>query len=536
MGNVKILDCTLRDGGYVNSWNFGKNAINAISKNLADAGVDIIEIGFLTDLPHSEDDSLFSSAEELSDIVKAKQGSMLAGMIALGEKEISPFKLADSGISGLDVIRITFHNSEAEISRAITYAEVLRAKGYKVCMQPVGTTSYSDEELVGLIKKINNLQPYAFYLVDTLGTLYKDELMHFVELIDKNLSASVRLGFHSHNNLQMSFSNAQLLSEYKTDREIIIDSSLYGMGRGAGNLCTELITRYLNESHDKKYDLVHILDAIDNQIYPLSLKFSWGYNAHYYMSAIHNCHPNYASYLMNMQTLTMNEVNLILQNLPKDNRHIFNKQLIESLYLNFQKNNQGVQNTTNTLSQTTNDEEVLVIAPGHTLLDYKDTINAYIQKNHPVVVSINTVPENFDVDYLFVSNRKRLMGLNYDKPLPQIIITSNLPKLTDEYICVDFDTLCDPEFEQPDNAGMMLLRLMVNLGMKKAILAGFDGFDVNSSTNYYTSSIADHNTSAEAVRKNQDIAEQIQKISESIKVEFLTPSKYEELINGKQKI
>ena len=247
MSNIKILDCTLRDGGYINNWNFGKKNIETITKNLADAGVDVIEIGFLTDKPHSQDDSLFTTTKDLEDVSKNKKSSLLAGMIALGEKEINPLKLDDASKSGLDVVRITFHNDASEIDRAISYANILHSKGYKVCMQPIGTTSYTDKDLVALVKKINGLKPYAFYLVDTLGTLYKDSLLHFVEIIDKNLDPSIKLGFHSHNNLQMSFSNAQQLIEYPSKREFMIDSSLYGMGRGAGNLCTELVTRYLNE-------------------------------------------------------------------------------------------------------------------------------------------------------------------------------------------------------------------------------------------------------------------------------------------------
>ena len=536
MSNVKILDCTLRDGGYVNSWHFGKENINAISKNLADAGVDVIEVGFLTDMPHTADDSLFSNAEELSDVVKSKKNSLIAGMIALGEKETNPLKLPDSKDSGLDVVRITFHNDEAEIGRAVNYANILMSKGYKVCMQPVGTTSYTDQELTALISKINQLNPYAFYLVDTLGTLYKDGLMHFVELIDKNLKPGIKLGFHSHNNLQMSFSNAQLLVEYPTKREFLIDSSLYGMGRGAGNLCTELVTRFLNERGLANYNLVPILDAIDNQIYPLSLKLSWGYNAHYYMSAIHNCHPNYAAYLMNMQTLTMNEVNLLLQNLPADSRHIFNKKTIEDLYIRFQQTNQGDRSESVGLPKEIKEDEVLVLGAGRSIVEQKQVIQDYIQRERPVVISINANQKDFDVDYVFVSNRKRFLGLDHDDKSAKIIVTSNLPVVSRDHIRVDFDSLVDKSFDQPDNAGMMLLRLMVNLKMKKAILAGFDGFDPSQKENYYSERIADHITEEVADKKNDDIAKQIQKIGKDIEIEFLTPSLYAGRENGKQKI
>lgn len=533
MSNIKILDCTLRDGGYINNWNFGKETISGIVKNLSDSGVEIIEAGFLTDLPHTENDSLFSNSQELANVVNVKGESKIAVMIALGEKETNPLSLPPSKESGFDIVRITFHNKEDEINRAISFAEILKSKGYDVCMQPVGTTTYTDSELVSLVKKINSLNPYAFYLVDTLGTLYKDSLIHFVDIIDKNLNPSIRMGFHSHNNLQMSFSNAQLLIEYPSKREFIIDSSLYGMGRGAGNLCTELVVRFLNEKNGAKYDLIPILDSIDNFIYPISLKLPWGYNAHYYMSAIHNCHPNYSSYLMNMQTLTMKEVNLLLQNLPKEKRHLFDKKLIEELYSKFQRQNAGTKPTETGVK--VNDDEVLVLAPGYSIVEYQTELQRFIKEKRPIVISINTKPENYDVDYVFVSNRKRLFALEYDK-ISKIIITSNLPKLTDDFICVDYESLCDSSFESADNAGMMLLRLMAQLGIKKAYLAGFDGFTPPSQEVYYTTDIANINTPEVAEAKNKDISKQIEKISEQMEIEFLTPSLYQGKSNGKQKI
>ena len=522
---IRILDCTLRDGGYVNNWNFGRSRILDICKDLSDAKVDIIEIGFLTDKEHTNEQSLYTNSSEVVDIVKFKENSLIAVMIALGEKESDPSKLSTSKETGIDIVRITFHNNESEVSRAIEYANILMNKGYKVCMQPVGTTTYTDEELLNLINKINELKPFAFYLVDTLGTLYRESLLKFVKLIDDNLDIDIRLGFHSHNNLQMSFSNNQLLAEYDTRRNIILDSSLYGMGRGAGNLCTELIARYLNETANGNYLLVNILDAIDNHIYPLSLDFQWGYNAHYYMSAIYNCHPNYSSYLMNKQTLTMEEINILLQNLPKEKRHLFNKELIENLYLNFQLEPK-VEGKLTDMQYAFKDKEVLLLAPGHTITQYEDKIKDFIAEKKPIVVAINVNPKSYFIDYLFISNRKRLLSCEFDKVGGDVIITSNLPKLTNDYIVADYDILIDNDFDQPDNAGMMMIRLLINSGVKKVYLAGFDGFTSGKVDNYFESNIADHNTKDLANDKTLDVEKQINKLSNIVDIEFITPSLY----------
>lgn len=530
MSQISLLDCTLRDGGYINDWRFGKSVIKRIMRHLTQAGIEIIEIGFLTDLEHTSDHSLYSSVDEITAICPDKRSSMIAAMIALGEKEIDPQRLPAASETPLDIVRLTFHKDEEEIKRAEEYARILMDKGYKVCMQPVGTVAYTDEALLALVKRINKLSPYAFYIVDTLGSFYNDDLLRLIYLVDHNLNPDIKLGFHSHNNLQMSFSNAQKIIELHSSREFILDSSLFGMGRGAGNLCTELIARYSNSIGISRYDMVNILEAIDNYIHPIFLKSSWGYNAHYYMSAIHKCHPSYASYLMNKHTLTMNQVNLLLQNLPKDTRHIFNKDLIKTLYLNLQNHGIDDNDTISRLSAEIKGREILLLAPGNTINSNKTLIKQFIKDKTPIIISVNSGFADFPGDYIFISNSKRLYSLDYDSFEEKIIITSNLPALSDNFLCVNYDRLCDKNFSEPDNAGAMLLRLLVSANAEKVYLAGFDGFSTQATANYCFDKLVGNISSDDAKRKNESIASQIKKLKSSLEIHFLTPSIYSEMV------
>ena len=154
---------------------------------------------------------------------------MIVAMIAIGEKEIHPDKLPECNGKSITGIRLTFHNHE--IDKAINWARIIKDKGYKIFMQPVGTISYTDLELLQLVERMNELTPYAFYIVDTLGSMTKNELLHFFYNIDANLNSNIRIGFHAHNNLQLAFSNAQELSRVQTQREVILDASIYGMGK-----------------------------------------------------------------------------------------------------------------------------------------------------------------------------------------------------------------------------------------------------------------------------------------------------------------
>ena len=218
MGKISILDCTLRDGGYINQWHFGRDTVINLLNSLSEAEIDIIECGFLSDVSYNEDATLFNSVEAFGSLfTNKKPGTLYVAMIALGEEEIACERIAPNNGDALDGIRITFH--EHEIDKAMEMAADLMGKGYRVFMQPVGTTSYTDEKLIGLINKINALNPYAFYLVDTLGVMYKNDLLRLFYLVDNNLNKNIQIGYHSHNNLQLAFSNAQELMMIHTKRQ-----------------------------------------------------------------------------------------------------------------------------------------------------------------------------------------------------------------------------------------------------------------------------------------------------------------------------
>lgn len=529
MSNISILDCTLRDGGYINDWNFGNKEIKQIIDHLVNAKIEIIEVGFLTNREHTDNHSLFENCNEIDRICQIKGNSLLAAMIALGEQEIDPSTLADKKDCALDIIRITFHNDEEEITRAMNMAQLLIDKGYKVCMQPIGTTSYTDEALIRLLNKINDLSPYAFYIVDTLGSFYNDDLLRLIYLVDNNLAPRIKIGFHSHNNLQLSFSNAQRIIELHSNREFILDSSLFGMGRGAGNLCTELITKYTNTLNISSYNMIPILDAVENCIYPIYVQSQWGYNAHYYMAAIHKCHPNYASYLMKKQTLTMNQVNLLLQNLPKSTRHIYNKEEIETLYQNFQSHESDDGAAIKALRTKLSGKAILLLAPGASISKRLDEIKSFIAQEEPIVISINTCFQQIDTDYIFISNNKRFLSFDYDKYKGKIIITSNLPVLNDDFLSVNYKRLCDYRFDDADNAGIMIMRLLSLINAKEIHLAGFDGFTSVVRDNYCKSEMLNQLTEEEAYKKNRSICDQITELKKEIKIDFLTPSIYQRM-------
>lgn len=522
---VQVLDCTLRDGGYINNWEFGKHVIHSILDKLESGGIDIIECGFLTSRPRDEDCSLFASPRAIAPLLPHRERkAMFVAMIAIGERELSPDKLPPKVSGDLEGIRLTFHREETD--QAMEWAGAIMAKGYQVFMQPVGTAFYSDLDLLRLVERVNRLNPYAFYIVDTLGSMYRNQVTRQFHLIDENMDPAIRLGFHGHNNLQLAFSNAQVLSTIQTKRDLILDSSVYGMGRGAGNLPTELITRYINKNIQSRYNVAMVMDIYDAYIAPLRKEFEWGYTMAYQIAAMHACHPNYAAYLMNKQTLTMTDIESILRSIPQPRRVEFDRELIRELYRRYQSKRIDDSKAVEELSAMIRGRELLVLAPGPSLRTQRATVQEFLRERSPFVMTVNFTDPTFPVDVCFFSNHKRLDiagGRLQSQTGPRRIFTSNLAAYGDENcLYVDYDRCANEDQMVSDNAGLMLLKLLERCGAKRVFLAGFDG----ARGGYYDRSPAMAVSHAEALERQRRMGEQLRKLP--LDLMFLTPSAYEE--------
>ncbi len=522
MNRISILDCTLRDGGYINRWNFGSDTIRDIVSLLVDANIEIIECGFLQDLPYDSDKAVFSAVDQIVPFIAPKKAGVLyVGMIALGD--ISPDRIAPYDGTSIDGIRLTFHKHEWEEAR--TAAVALMDKGYKVFVQPVGTTSYSDLELLKLIENVNALHPFAFYMVDTLGIMYRSDVLRMFYLIDKNLYLDIRVGFHSHNNFQLSFANAQEIMVQDSKRSIIIDSSVYGMGRGVGNLPAELLAEYINTNIEHKYDLLPLLTIADQYLMSIFAEHPWGYALPYFLSAKEHCHPNYAARLLDKQTLSIEAISKVLNMLPPDQRDLFHPELIEQAYNTFQNCWIDDSEVCAMMRELASEREVLIVGPGASVKSFDSEIRAFIEENKPFTVSVNFVPSGLPIDALFVSNQKRLNSIRpILESLPCVIASSNLLHELPE--SVHFINYTD-YMGDGDNAGAMLIRLMRKARARRIVLAGFDGFTSDTVANYCVPSFKRMLSEYEADKKNADISRQLYSALGDIPYCFLTPTRYQ---------
>jgi 4-hydroxy 2-oxovalerate aldolase len=521
LSKIQVLDCTLRDGGYCNDFRFGFDNEKKIVRGLTEANIDIIECGFLMDtVGYDQDVTRFTSLDEVIKIIPEKKDDKTFVLLTdYGKYRLEDLPEYDG--KSVDGLRVAFHKKDRVA--ALEECKEIKNKGYKVFVQAMVSLNYSDEEFLDLIYRVNELELYAFYIVDSFGMMKRKDLIRLFYLIEHNLNKKIKIGFHSHNNLQLAFSNAQSLIDLHSDRELIIDSSVCGMGRGAGNLNTELFVQYLNDNAGGNYDIKPLLSIIDEILNDFYQKNYWGYSLPNYLSATHNAHPNYAGYLDDKKTLTVENMNEIFNMMKEDKKFTYDKEYIEELYLRFMATGKSQEEHKTELINRLNGKTVLIIAPGKSSFEEKDKIESFIDEN-VVTVSVNYNYPLVDTDYIFLSNLRRFRELDMSNK-KKCIVTSNIPADNVYYQTKYRELLCDVESVK-DNAGLMAINFFVQMGVQKIYLAGFDGYSYNENENYGESKMVFVTRISVLNVMNQGMIEMLKKFSDIVELQFLTSPHY----------
>lgn len=530
MKNIQLLDCTLRDGGYINDWQFGNDELVSIFERMVNAGVDIIEIGFLDERrPFDIDRSIMPDtgcAEKIYGKVDKMQ-AMIVGMIDYGTCSIE--KLTPCEESYLDGIRIIF--KKHRMKEAVAFCEKVKSLGYKVFVQAVSITSYSDEEMYELVDEVNRIEPYAVSVVDTYGLLHQDNLMHYLNILNGGVNSSIGIGYHSHNNFQLGYANCMEMLEMDTDRTLIVDATLYGMGKSAGNTPIELIAMHLNSEYGKNYDISQLLEAIDGNIMKIFQKSPWGYNLFYYLAASNKCHPNYVQFLLDKHMLSMKSINEILDAIEPERKLLYDQEYIEKLYMGYQCTETDDLEALRRLRDALKGKTVLLTGPGRSLEEERDRVSDFIKSNSPVIISVNFIPEAFTVDYVFLSNVRRYISVNNalkesKNRNTQVIATSNVTKIKGHFpYTLNSNWLLDLEGEVLDHSFIMLLRAMMRINVKKVYCAGFDGYS-ETKENYVRPDMEYWFTRRKVAEFNGYAVKCLKEFEDKLEVVFITESIY----------
>ncbi len=342
---IQLLDATLRDGGFgledaqkneIADIGFKPAMRQRLINDFQKSKMEIIELGGLEQSGIDKRKfEIYETIEEISNNIPPNKNASGQKFAAMFRGPDIPLNLIPDWKEGLcDATRLIVRYSE--IQKSLEYCRGLVSKGYKVFIQPMLTMRYTKEELAMVIREANDMKAYAVYFVDSYGYMNSEDVIRFTKFFDENLNPDIHLGFHSHNNMNLAFSNVQSFLAYPTKRNIIVDSCLLGMGQGAGNMQTEILSDYLNQCYGKNYDYEAILDACESieSFLPYNL---WGYSVTTLLPSLRHIAYKYAIAFRNTYKLTYVDIYRILNAMPENMRQRYTKENAEILISKYKK-------------------------------------------------------------------------------------------------------------------------------------------------------------------------------------------------------
>ena len=294
---IKVLDCTVRDGGLINKWQFSDDFVRKVFCALSQSGVDYMEIGYKSSEKYfSREDNgawKFCTEEDVKRIVGETDLTMkLSAMADIGRIDQEDIPLKEDSV--LDMIRVACYVKE--IDKGIRLAHACMDKGYEATINLMAVSKVLERDLDEALNDLSKSNVETVYIVDSFGAMYSEQL-HF--LINKYLSAlpGKELGIHTHNNQQLAFANTIEAIIAGVNR---IDATLYGMGRGAGNCPLELLLSFLK---NPKFDIRPLFEVIQELFIPLKAEVEWGYHIPYMITGILNEHPRSGIKIMSEENM-----------------------------------------------------------------------------------------------------------------------------------------------------------------------------------------------------------------------------------------
>lgn len=269
--HCKIVDCTVRDGGLVNNWDFSVEFVQDLYESLNASGVEYMEIGYknspkLLKSEGKEGPWRFLDDDFLRKIIGEKKHTKLSALVDVGR--VDEADVLPRSESMLDLIRVATYARDT--AKAIELGTLFHGRGYETTINIMALSNVMDNELNESLAMINDSPIDFVYIVDSFGSLDPDDIRYLVEKFRRGLK-NKRLGVHTHNNLQLAFANTLTAAQMGVE---LLDASVYGMGRAAGNTPTELLLAKLNRAD---YSLRPVLGMIEKHMVKLREKEEWGY-------------------------------------------------------------------------------------------------------------------------------------------------------------------------------------------------------------------------------------------------------------------
>ena len=303
---IKVCDCTIRDGGLMNDSKFSIDAVSKVYKSICDSGVDIIELGYRNSKTFLSTDQFgpwrFCDEDMLRKAIDGVETNTKLAVMQDAHKATTEDVLPKSE-SVVDIIRVATYVKD--IDKAIALANNATEKGYDATINIMAISHVLERDLDEALEQVEKeTEIIACYIVDSYGSLYSEDIQYLVNKFQTFLKTK-QIGIHCHNQQQLAYANT---IEAIINNVNYLDGTLYGFGRAAGNCPIELLIGFLK---NPKFDIRPILDVIGTTILPMRKTMEWGYNIPYMISGILNIHPSKAMDILALPTDDPDRLNFV---------------------------------------------------------------------------------------------------------------------------------------------------------------------------------------------------------------------------------
>lgn len=495
--DIKILDCTFRDGGYYNNWDFTDEQIHSYLSAISKASVQYVELGFRSFSKPGFLGPFAYTTDSFLDTLELPAGPIYGVMIdaktIISHPTPNPKAVkklfSRSENSKIKLVRIAAHFSELEESESI--AKTLSDLGYCVCINLMQSGGKEREVLTKAAKTISNWQTITcLYFADSLGNMDSQEVERVVTALKSEWKGDI--GVHAHNNMSKAIENTLVAFHHGASW---LDCTISGMGRGAGNAETENLLTTLSEMH-LPVDPKPIYDLSIRHFEPMKRIHNWGSNLLYFLGAKNNIHPTYIQKLLSSDNYGVDEIVGAIDHLSTtNNSYSYDGAMLEEALGLSGGGTPTTEITYGNIKDIFKENEVLLLANGPSIKRYSKGISSYISSRKPTVISLNInqeIPEDL-IDYFciihnakFLSQKSLYSGISKPFILPldrfneseidhfsknKDTVSFGLAIKKGEFSVTDYGCSIPYELTFPYALGAAIAG-----GANKISLAGFDGF------------------------------------------------------------
>lgn len=486
-----LIDCTLRDGGYHNNWDFPKELIEEYLQSMAAVSVDVVELGFRSFESEGFRGGCAYTTDRFIEGLAMPDGLTLGVMVNAAELTRSPGGVVDavdrlfapSDESKVSMVRIASHIDEFD--SALEATSKLQELGYAVGVNLMQIADRTDQEIEDVARRASACPPNVLYFADSLGSMDPAQTSHIVSVLRREWEGP--LGIHTHDNMGRAIVNSLQALD---DGVVWLDATVAGMGRGPGNARIEHLVIELADRRQRPLDIAPLISLVERHFRPMQAKYGWGTNSYYYLAGKYGIHPTYVQAMLADSRYADEDVLAVLEHLQQSGGKKFSVEALETGRNFYDSRPAGTWAPADLLEG----RDVLILGSGPGVAAHQTALRDFIESARPVVAAFNadSVLDDRLVDLRIASHPFRLLSnASSHLKLPQPLVTpaSMLPDSVRDSLegkeLLDFGLSVRPEtFEFADRYCILPTSLTVAYGLaiaasgraSRIFLAGFDGY------------------------------------------------------------